>query len=135
MPVVNELEWHTERQWRYQSLTDNSPHPDPGTASAFAEPPRLLRDSGQEITFDASVSYSPASTIVKCDWDFNGDGTYESIGIEPVARHIYAHAVQPGRRLRPAWVTVQVLAGGKDSGDGVMPSLDDQIWYLDFTAV
>ena len=44
---------------------------------------------GQEITFDASASYSPASTIVKYDWDYNGDGTYESTGTTPVANHIY----------------------------------------------
>ncbi|MET4144240.1 hypothetical protein ABIB45_001107 [Arthrobacter sp. UYCo732] len=50
---------------------------------------------GQEITFDASASYSPASTIVKYDWDFNGDGVYESTGTEPVAKHTYT-AVSEG---------------------------------------
>ncbi|MET3721880.1 PKD domain-containing protein [Arthrobacter sp. UYEF21] len=50
---------------------------------------------GHEITFDASASYSPASTIVKYDWDFNGDGAYESTGAEPVAKHTYT-AVSEG---------------------------------------
>lgn len=47
---------------------------------------------GQEITFDASTSYSPGSTIVKYDWDFNGDGTYEETGTTPVSRRAYAAA-------------------------------------------
>ncbi|MDZ4092980.1 MAG: cutinase family protein, partial [Arthrobacter sp.] len=45
---------------------------------------------GQEITFDASASYSPNSTIVKYDWDFNGDGVFEETGTLPVTKHTYA---------------------------------------------
>lgn len=44
---------------------------------------------GQEFTFDASPSYSPNSSIVKHDWDCDGDGTYEESGTAPVAKHTY----------------------------------------------
>ncbi|WLQ06104.1 PxKF domain-containing protein [Arthrobacter oryzae] len=44
---------------------------------------------GQEFTFDASASYSPNSSIIRYDWDYNGDGTFEESGTTPVARHTY----------------------------------------------
>lgn len=45
--------------------------------------------TGSNIRFDGSPSYSVSSTIVKWDWDFNGDGEYEVLDGEPVAEHTY----------------------------------------------
>lgn len=44
---------------------------------------------GEEFTFDASASYSPHSSIVRYDWNYDGDGTFEESGTTPVTRHIY----------------------------------------------
>jgi Mg-chelatase subunit ChlD len=55
---------------------------------------------GQEITFSASASYSPASTIVKYDWDFNGDGVYESTGTEPITKHTYTAVSESVMQVR-----------------------------------
>ncbi|WP_426990360.1 PxKF domain-containing protein [Pseudarthrobacter sp. Y6] len=57
---------------------------------ALLQHPAYWGPAGQEFTFDASASYSPNSSIVKYDWDYNGDGTYEQSGSSAVARHTYA---------------------------------------------
>jgi hypothetical protein len=44
-----------------------------------------------EIEFDASGSYhqNPDRSIVLYEWDFDGDGTYDYSGIDPIASHAY----------------------------------------------
>ena len=44
---------------------------------------------GQQITFDASASYSPTSLVASYEWDYNGDGTFEESTSGPVATHTY----------------------------------------------
>ena len=44
---------------------------------------------GDSFTFDASSSYSTSSTIVKYEWDFEGDGTFDETTTSPVAEHVY----------------------------------------------
>lgn len=44
---------------------------------------------GETVTFDASKSYSVGSEIVRWDWDFNGDGTYEILNGTNIASHTY----------------------------------------------
>lgn len=46
-------------------------------------------DPGQEITFDASDSYIVDGEITKYQWDFDGDGTFESETTTPVINHTY----------------------------------------------
>lgn len=46
-------------------------------------------DVGQEVTYDASDSYVIGSEIVKYEWDFDGDNTFEMTTSKPVASHTY----------------------------------------------
>jgi hypothetical protein len=64
------------------------PHPD-----YYAQP-------GQEITFNASSSYSPGSTLVKYDWDFNGDGTFDETTTTPIAKRTYSDASEGVMQVR-----------------------------------
>lgn len=57
--------------------------------------PDYYAQPGQQITFDASASYSPGSTITKYDWDYNGDGTFEESTGTAVASRTYT-AVSDG---------------------------------------
>jgi YD repeat-containing protein len=60
----------------------------PPTASFTANPPVIVK--GGEITFDGSGSSDPDGTIAKYEWDFDGNGTYETNGgSNPVIGHIY----------------------------------------------
>ncbi len=45
------------------------------------------------LTFDGSGSYhdcAPEEHIVLYEWDFDGDGNYDYVGVDPVATHTYA---------------------------------------------
>lgn len=64
------------------------PHPD-----YYAQP-------GQEITFNASASYSPGSTLVKYDWDYNGDGTFDEATTNPIAKHTYTEVAEGLMQVR-----------------------------------
>lgn len=44
---------------------------------------------GEDITFDARGSYSPAGTIVQYEWDFDGDGAYDLTSAEGEITHAY----------------------------------------------
>jgi hypothetical protein len=61
----------------------------------FAEP-------GQEVIFDASDSYLEDGTIIKYEWDFDGDGTFEQTTTTPQAAHRY---LQIGRQYMQVRVT------------------------------
>ena len=67
---------------------------------AILNHPEYYAMPGQEIAFNASKSYSPASAIVKYDWDYNGDGTYEESGTAPVARHTYTEVSEGVMQVR-----------------------------------
>jgi uncharacterized repeat protein (TIGR01451 family) len=48
----------------------------------------------ETVTFNASSSYAPDGQIVKFEWDWEGDGTYDfDAGTNPIATHAYG---QPG---------------------------------------
>lgn len=44
---------------------------------------------GDEVTFDASRSYDPDSTITSYEWDFDGDGTIDETTTGPVVSTVY----------------------------------------------
>jgi hypothetical protein len=44
---------------------------------------------GTPITFDGSASISPTANIVKYEWDFNNDGTYDATSALPTISHSY----------------------------------------------
>ncbi|HUW35003.1 MAG TPA: PKD domain-containing protein [Planctomycetota bacterium] len=68
------------------------------TSSLFELPP--VAEAGSDVvwgydvplTFDASRSYhlDPDSTIELYEWDFDGDGTYDYTGTNPVVEHTFA---------------------------------------------
>ena len=47
------------------------------------------------ITFDASGSYDPNDTLVSYEWDWNGDGIFDEINVDPTTEHIW-HAAYSG---------------------------------------
>lgn len=55
---------------------------------AWLEGPFVIK-SGDELTLDASSSYSPDSTIYKYEWDFNGDGVYEITTSEAEVNYVF----------------------------------------------
>lgn len=56
---------------------------------------------GQVVTFDASGSYDPDGQIVRYEWDWEGDGTYDfDAGTNPIASHSYPHEGTYYPRLR-----------------------------------
>lgn len=44
---------------------------------------------GQPVTYDARGSYTLSEPIVTYEWDFDGDGTYDLTGSEPLAEHTF----------------------------------------------
>lgn len=62
--------------------------------------PEYYAMPGQQVTFDASSSYSVSSSIVKYDWDYNGDGTFEETTTTPVGRHTYASLMEGIMQVR-----------------------------------
>jgi hypothetical protein len=80
--------------------------------------------SERDISFDGSASHDPAGQIVKYEWDWTADGTYDASGASPTATHAYEFAGSYTVRLRVtddagatgvSETTVQVM-------DGVPPS-------------
>ncbi|WP_240694624.1 PxKF domain-containing protein [Cryobacterium sp. SO1] len=64
------------------------PHPD------YYAPP------GAEITFNASASYSPGSTLVDYEWDYNGDGTFDETTATPIGKHAYPEVAEGLMQVR-----------------------------------
>lgn len=55
---------------------------------------------GEVVTFDASKSYSVGSEIVRWDWDFDGDGTYEVLNGTSSASHAYTSTFEGTMQAR-----------------------------------
>ena len=55
----------------------------------FTVSPANLRIN-QPVTFDASSSFDPDGRIAKYEWDFNGDGLFDSTTTEPTVTYTYA---------------------------------------------
>lgn len=51
------------------------------------QPPRPY--AGSMVTFDASLSWSPDSEILKYKWDFDGDGKFEESYSLPTFRYVF----------------------------------------------
>jgi YD repeat-containing protein len=69
-------------------------------AAAFTAAPDSA-PTGTEISLDASASSDPDGTIVKYEWDLDGNGTYETdTGTTPSATKAYANAGTPSIGLR-----------------------------------
>ncbi|UWX86807.1 PKD domain-containing protein [Arthrobacter sp. zg-Y1110] len=57
--------------------------------------------AGGTVTFDASKSHSNGdATITAYDWDFDGDGTFDSSTATPVQTHIYTDAADEVMQVR-----------------------------------
>jgi PKD repeat protein len=57
----------------------------------FTVSPADLRIN-QPVTFDASSSFDPDGRIAKYEWDFNGDGLFDSTTTEPTVTYTYSTA-------------------------------------------
>lgn len=53
---------------------------------------KYIAETGQEITFDASDSYSIDGEITTYDWDFNGDNVFDETTTTPAVNHTYGNA-------------------------------------------
>jgi YD repeat-containing protein len=101
-----------------QTLTiiDNQPP----TASFLATP--NVSVIGEAVAFDASASKDPDGTIAKYEWDFDGNGSYETNGgSNPKLSHIYEakgtynvglRVTDNGGKTATATVPVTVNKGG-----------------------
>lgn len=55
---------------------------------------------GQEVTFDASDSYVIDANITSYEWDFDGDGTYDTTTSLPLVNHTYSSAFTGTMQVR-----------------------------------
>lgn len=64
--------------------------------------PQYIANVGQEINFDVSNSYVPDAKITAYDWDFNGDGIFESTTTQPTIDHTYSEIFKGTAQVRAA---------------------------------
>lgn len=71
------------------TITVNEPPPvnQSPTAALTASP--TSGTGSVNVTLDASASHDPDGTIIKYEWDFEGDGTYNTTTTTPVITHAY----------------------------------------------
>lgn len=55
----------------------------------FLKNTEYIAEVNQEVTFDASDSYILNAAITKYEWDFNGDGQFETATTTPIVNHTY----------------------------------------------
>jgi Mg-chelatase subunit ChlD len=70
---------------------------------------------GEQLRFEASDSYVADGEIVEYAWDFDGDGTFEEAGGDPVATHTYAESFDGVMQVR-----VTAADGGVASASAVV---------------
>lgn len=75
-----------------------------------------VANPGDTIHFSAAGSYDPDGSVVKYEWDFDGDGKYDYSSSSPTAQHVYDHAFKSEVFLRVA---------AKDGGISVNSALVD----------
>ena len=73
----------------------------------FVQPP--VADAGRDrvwavdlpLTFDGSGSYhlDPFRSLVRYEWDFDGDGVFDSAGTDPASMHTYLSSLYPENTL------------------------------------
>jgi len=68
----------------------NVPGNDPPVAALSVSPE--YGDQGLTVTLDASGSTDPDGSIVKYEWDFNGNGAYGAYGAVATTLHVYNNA-------------------------------------------
>ena len=61
----------------------------PGGPAASLSASTTSAQTGETVTFDASRSRDADGTIVKYEWDLDGNGTYERTGTSPVTQTAY----------------------------------------------
>jgi len=76
-------------------------------------------EAGGAVTFDGSASSSPEGAIVRYEWDFDGDGTYDAETAGATTDHTYGTVGQFAARLR---VT--------DSAGGVSPRAERTVTVI-----
>jgi len=59
----------------------------PPTAALAADP--ASGDVPLSVTFDASASLDPDGTLMKYEWDWNGDNVYDATSYQPAIEHLY----------------------------------------------
>ncbi|MBN2083156.1 PKD domain-containing protein [bacterium] len=71
------------------TITVNDPSNEPPEAHLTANPTNI--EVGQAVSFDASTSFDPDGSITLVEWDFDGNGTYETdTGTTLTTEHTYA---------------------------------------------
>lgn len=85
---------------------------------------------GSTLTLDARASYSMDSEIVRYEWDFDGDGTYDAITADPMVAHrfmtealgVVGVRVTDARGLQGVGTTSIMIS---DDGDTTPRSVDN----------
>lgn len=55
---------------------------------------------GVPVTFDASASYATQGYVVSYEWDFDGDGAFESTTTVPTVQHVYDDVFEGQMQVR-----------------------------------
>lgn len=78
--------------------------------SASFAPDKLFADQGSTINFDGSLSDDGDGGLVKYEWDYNGDGEYDSFGTIPNSSHTFSN-----HGLFPVKLRVTDTVGAQDT--------------------
>lgn len=66
----------------FDAITISAAQNEPPSVAFFVSPtaPRI----NEPVTFDASASFDPDGSIVRYEWDFNGDGIFDQVTTDPL---------------------------------------------------